>query len=131
MTPQRSRRSQHTGITDLPLHGGRAPRWLFHRMVSLGRGIMDVLIDEYGRQEVLCRIADPYWFQALSCVLGYDWHSSGTTTVTCAALKASLQPTEHGGLQVARLEIEGVGAQGQIEMLQGGRQVVALAVDFG
>jgi hypothetical protein len=57
---------------------------------------MDVLLDEYGSQEVLSRIADPYWFQALSCVLGYDWHSSGTTTVTCAALKAALQPTEHG-----------------------------------
>jgi hypothetical protein len=65
-------------------------------MASLGRGIMNVMIDEYGSQEVLCRIADPYWFQALSCVLGYDWHSSGTTTVTCAALKAALQPTEHG-----------------------------------
>jgi hypothetical protein len=57
---------------------------------------MDVLLDEFGSQEILNRIADPYWFQALSCVLGYDWHSSGTTTVTCAALKEALKPTEHG-----------------------------------
>lgn len=91
LTPHR-----RTGVAELPLHGGRAPRWLFHRMASLGRGIMDVLLDEFGSQEILNRIADPYWFQALSCVLGYDWHSSGTTTVTCAALKEALQPTEHG-----------------------------------
>ena len=89
-------RHLHTGVAELPLHGGRAPRWLFHRMASLGRGIMDVLLDEYGTHEILSRIADPYWFQAMSCVLGYDWHSSGTTTVTCAALKAALQPNEHG-----------------------------------
>jgi hypothetical protein len=89
-------RHRHTGVAELPLHGGRAPRWLFHRMASLGRGIMDVLLDEYGSQEILRRIADPYWFQALSCVLGYDWHSSGTTTVTCAALKEAFQPIEHG-----------------------------------
>jgi len=57
---------------------------------------MDVLIDEYGSHDILRRVADPYWFQALCCVLGYDWHSSGTTTVTCAALKSALQPTEHG-----------------------------------
>ena len=36
------------------------------------------------------------WFQAFSCVLGFDWHSSGTTTTTLGALKASLTPEEHG-----------------------------------
>jgi len=65
-------------------------------MVKLGGRILEAVIDEYGRQEVLARLADPYWFQALSCVLGYDWHSSGTTTVTCATLKTALQPGEHG-----------------------------------
>lgn len=57
---------------------------------------MDVLVDEYGTREVLRRVADPYWFQALCCVLGYDWHSSGTTTVTCAALKSAFNPLDHG-----------------------------------
>jgi len=73
------------GIANLPLHYGQAPRWLFKRMVSLSKGIVEVLIYEYGKDEFLKRISDPFWFQALSCVLGYDWHSSGTTTVTCGA----------------------------------------------
>jgi hypothetical protein len=65
-------------------------------MVGLSTCIFEVLIDEYGQKEVLSRLADPYWFQAFSCVLGYDWHSSGTTTVTCASLKTALKPEEHG-----------------------------------
>ncbi len=65
-------------------------------MVKLGKCIIEVLINEYGQQEILTRLADPFWFQAFSCVLGYDWHSSGTTTVTCAMLKKALQPEEHG-----------------------------------
>ncbi len=85
-----------TGFAELPLHHGHAPRWLFRRMVRLGRCILEALIEEGGPREVLTRLADPYWFQALSCVLGYDWHSSGTTTVTCAALKAAVDPPVHG-----------------------------------
>ncbi|MCK5108802.1 MAG: DUF763 domain-containing protein, partial [Methanosarcinales archaeon] len=65
------------GTVNLPLHGGRAPRWLFQRMVGLSREITKTIIYEYGTEEFLHRIADPYWFQALSCVLGFDWHSSG------------------------------------------------------
>ena len=85
-----------TGVANLPLHGGKAPKWLFKRMVKLSRGITDVVIHEYGRDELLRRLSDPFWFQALSCVLGYDWHSSGTTTVTCGALKEAIDPQEHG-----------------------------------
>jgi hypothetical protein len=85
-----------TGVANLPLHGGKAPRWLFKRMVKLSKGITDVIIHEYGRDEFLRRISDPFWFQSLSCVLGYDWHSSGTTTVTCGALKEAINPEEHG-----------------------------------
>ena len=87
---------KRTGIANLPLHPGRAPRWLFARMVKLSRAIMDVLTIEYGKDEILRRLSDPFWFQALSCVLGFDWHSSGTTTVTCGALKEALNPEEHG-----------------------------------
>ena len=85
-----------TGVANLPLHGGKAPKWLFKRMVKLSRGITDVVIHEYGRDELLRRLSDPFWFQALSCVLGYDWHSSGTTTVTCGALNEAIDPQEHG-----------------------------------
>ncbi len=80
-----------TGLSDLPLHGGDAPRWLFTRMVSLAEAITEVVIDEYGTNELLRRMADPFWFQAYSCVLGFDWHSSGTTTVTCGAMKEALR----------------------------------------
>ncbi|MBI4005976.1 MAG: DUF763 domain-containing protein, partial [Gammaproteobacteria bacterium] len=66
-----------TGVAQLPLHGGKAPRWLFNRMVCLSREIIIYIIAEYGPQEVLQRLSDPYWFQALGCVLGFDWHSSG------------------------------------------------------
>ena len=87
---------QRTGVANLPLHGGRAPKWLFNRMVKLSQGIIDVILLEYGKDEFIKRISDPFWFQSLSCVLGYDWHSSGCTTVTCGALKEALKPEEYG-----------------------------------
>jgi len=65
-------------------------------MVKLAGGITDAVVYEYGPSEFLRRISNPYWFQAFSCVLGFDWHSSGTTTTTCGALKTSLDPEEHG-----------------------------------
>lgn len=80
----------------LPLHHGRAPRWLFGRMVKLAGCIAEIIIHEYGVRGLLERLSDPWFFQSLSCVLGYDWHSSGTTTVTCGALKEALKPEEHG-----------------------------------
>ena len=76
--------------TILPLHGGHAPKWLFPRMVKLGAAISNVIIDEFGSDELLRRLCDKDWFQALSCAIGYDWHSSGTTTVTIGALKEGL-----------------------------------------
>lgn len=91
---------KRTGIVNLPLHGGKAPRWLFDRMVKLAGGITEALVYEYGQEEFLRRISDPYWFQAFSCVLGFDWHSSGTTTTACGALKVAIDPEEYG-LKVA------------------------------
>lgn len=85
-----------TGTVSLSLHGGKAPGWLFNRMVKLAGGITEALIYEYSQNEFLKRISDPYWFQAFACVLGFDWHSSGTTTTTCGALKVALSPEEHG-----------------------------------
>ena len=74
-------------VANLPLHGGNAPAWLFKRMAHLGGAITMAIVDEYGPCEMLRRLSDPWWFQAFACVLGFDWHSSGVTTVTCGALR--------------------------------------------
>src|SRR5207237_1854760 len=79
--------SRHTGFASLPLHGGKAPAWLFGRMVQLSREIVVYVATEYGSREVLRRLSDPFWFQAFGFVLGFDWHSSGVTTTVCGALK--------------------------------------------
>jgi len=84
------------GVAELPLHYGSAPRWLVGRMKKLSKEIVTILIDEYGRNEFLTRISNPYWFQAFGCVLGYDWHSSGVTTVVTGVLKTVLKPEEFG-----------------------------------
>jgi hypothetical protein len=85
---------RQTGIAHLPLHGGKAPAWLFQRMVRLGREIVRLIVEDYGPAEILNRISDPYWFQSLGCVLGFDWHSSGVTTTVCGALKEGLRGRE-------------------------------------
>ncbi len=83
-----------TGIADSPLHTGKAPAWLFKRMVRLAKGISEAILDEYGPDNFLERIANPFWFQAFGCVLGFDWHSSGLTTTTTGALKMALKDNE-------------------------------------
>ncbi|MFZ5954951.1 MAG: DUF763 domain-containing protein [Nanoarchaeota archaeon] len=85
-----------TGQVDLPLHPGKAPRWLFSRMVKLSKPISEILIMEYGRDEFLKRISNPYFFQSLGCVLGFDWHSSGLTTTLTGALKQAFNEQELG-----------------------------------
>ena len=87
---------QKTGVASLPLHYGKAPRWLVVRMRKLAKEIVTIIVDEYGTGDFLKRISDPFWFQALGCVLGYDWHSSGVTTVVTGVLKQAIAPEEHG-----------------------------------
>jgi hypothetical protein len=65
-------------------------------MKLLGGAITKIIAHEYGKQELLRRLADPFFFQALSCVMGFDWHSSGTTTTTLGALKEAIKPDEIG-----------------------------------
>jgi len=72
---------QRSGFADLPLHGGRVPPWLAERMTKLGTGISESVLYHYGAPELLSRLSDPFWFQALGCVMGMDWHSSGITTI--------------------------------------------------
>jgi hypothetical protein len=83
---------KRSGIADLPLHGGRVPVWLAERMAKLGTAIVEHILLSYGASEFLTRISDPFWFQALGCVLGMDWHSSGITTSVMGALKRGINP---------------------------------------
>ncbi len=85
---------QRTGIANLPLHYGKVSPWLFWRMCQLAREITIVTIEEFGPEEMLRRLSDPFWFQAFGCVLGYDWHSSGVTTTICGALKEEMRGLE-------------------------------------
>ena len=81
---------KRTGHADLPLHGGTVPRWLADRMRDLGTEIIEALIIDYGKKEVLTRLSDPLWFQSFGAVLGMDWHSSGITTSVMYALKRGI-----------------------------------------
>jgi hypothetical protein len=83
---------KRSGTADLPLHGGRVPAWLAERMTTLGTGIAESVVHHYGASELLSRLSDPFWFQALGCVMGMDWHSSGITTSVLGALKRGLNP---------------------------------------
>jgi hypothetical protein len=65
-------------------------------MQKLAKEIVTIIVDEYGTGEFLKRLSDPFWFQALGCVLGYDWHSSGVTTVVTGVLKQAAVPELHG-----------------------------------
>jgi hypothetical protein len=82
------------GSADLPLHGGRVPKWLSERMARLGAVICQAIVMEYGRDELLSRLAHPFWFQSFGAVMGMDWHSSGITTSVIGALKGGLRPLE-------------------------------------
>jgi hypothetical protein len=87
--------AKRTGYTELPLHYGKAPRWLFDLMKKLAREISIVIVEEFGPEDLLQKLSDPAWFQAFGCVLGFDWHSSGLTTTTLGALKDGLKGTEN------------------------------------
>jgi uncharacterized protein len=86
---------KRSGAADLPLHGGRVPAWLAERMTGLGTAISESILEHYGASELLTRLSDPFWFQALGCVMGMDWHSSGITTSVLGALKRGLNPRAH------------------------------------
>ena len=93
--------SRRTGSADLPLHGGRVPPWLAARMSAMGAVLCQAILIEYGRDELLRRLAHPFWFQCLGAVMGMDWHSSGITTSVIGALKRGLAPLKcELGLQV-------------------------------
>src|SRR5207247_9855453 len=72
--------------------GGPVPGWLAELMTKLGTAISESVLYHYGAPELLSRLSDPFWFQALGSVMGMDWHSSGITTSVVGALKRGLNP---------------------------------------
>jgi hypothetical protein len=83
---------KRSGSTDLPLHYGTVPKWLSQRMSRLGGLIIEALVQNFGKKEVVRRLSDPLWFQSLGAALGMDWHSSGITTSVVGALKKAVNP---------------------------------------
>jgi hypothetical protein len=83
---------KRAGSADLPLHSGHVPKWLADRMTRLGGVVSEAIVHHYGRDELLRRLAHPFWFQSFGAVMGMDWHSSGITTSVIGALKRGLTP---------------------------------------
>jgi hypothetical protein len=93
--------ARRVGSADLPLHGGHVPRWLADRMTRLGAVMSEAIVHHYGRDELLRRLANPFWFQSFGAVMGMDWHSSGITTSNrCAQARAD---TARPGARHSRL----------------------------
>ncbi len=112
---------RRTSIVELKLHGGKAPPWLVSRMRKLAKPLLQLIVMSFGVRELLERLADPLWFQALSYVLGYDWDSSGVTTVTVGVLREVLTPDI--GLMVA-------GGKGK-RSLQAPEDILKISREFG
>lgn len=92
------------GYADLPLHGGHVPPWLLSRMERFARIVLRLVVEEHGTRGLLERLADPFWFQALNNIIGMDWDSSGSTTVTAAVVREALA--------AERLGVYGAGGKG-------------------
>jgi hypothetical protein len=107
-TADSNQMTRRSGSADLPLHGGRVPQWLANRMSSLGAVICQAIVHHYGREELLARLAHPFWFQSFGAVMGMDWHSSGITTSVIGALKRGL-----GGALGNELGIHVCGGRGR------------------
>ncbi len=88
------------GYAELPLHNGHVPRWLAELMKKLARGIVEVIVLEYGPSELVRRLSSPLWFQAFNNIIGMDWDSSGSTTVTIGILRQVLGEGDLGVLIV-------------------------------
>jgi len=83
---------KRSGTADLPLHGGYVPIWLAERMAKLGLAIVQNILLDYGKDDLLRRLSDPFWFQSMGAVMGMDWHSSGITTSVMGALNRAVNP---------------------------------------
>ena len=82
----------NAGSMGLPLHFGKMPSWFTERMGLMGNAIVESVLDNYGKSEVLTRMSDPNWFQALGAVMGMQWNSSGVTAAVLGSLKPQINP---------------------------------------
>jgi hypothetical protein len=82
----------NAGAIGMPLHFGRVPGFLTERMGMMGDAIVESIVDNYGKSEVLTRMSDPNWFQALGAVMGMHWNSSGVTATVLGSLKRRINP---------------------------------------
>ena len=83
---------KRSGSADLPLHYGHVPPWLAERMAKLGKAVVEEILADQGKNALLSKLSDPFWFQSLGAVMGMDWHSSGITTSVMGALNRSINP---------------------------------------
>ena len=82
----------NSGMMGMPLHFGKMPKWLTERMGKMGSAIIESVAQNYGKSEVLTRLSDPNWFQALGAVMGMQWNSSGVTATVLGSLKRKINP---------------------------------------
>ena len=82
----------NSGMMGMPLHFGKMPNWLTNRMGKMGSAIIESVAQNYGKSEVLTRLSDPNWFQALGAVMGMQWNSSGVTATVLGSLKRRVNP---------------------------------------
>lgn len=80
------------GSIGMPLHFGKVPSFLTERMGNMGEAVVESILDNYGTSELLTRMSDPNWFQALGALMGMHWNSSGVTAVVLGALKRRINP---------------------------------------
>jgi len=82
----------NAGMIGMPLHFGKVPTFLTERMGNMGDAIVESIVDNYGKSEVLTRLSDPNWFQAFGAVMGMHWNSSGVTATVLGSLKRKINP---------------------------------------
>ena len=82
----------NAGTIGMPLHFGKVPGFLTQRMGQMGDAIVESIVDNYGKSEVLTRMSDPNWFQALGAVMGMHWNSSGVTATVLGSLQRRINP---------------------------------------
>ena len=85
----------NSGIIGMPLHFGKMPRWLTERMGLMGSAVIESIVQNYGKSEVLTRLSNPNWFQAFGAVMGMQWNSSGVTAAVLGSLKRKINPAAH------------------------------------
>ena len=82
----------NAGTIGMPLHFGKVPGFLTERMGNMGDAIVESIVENYGKSEVLTRMSDPNWFQAFGAVMGMHWNSSGVTATVLGSLQRRINP---------------------------------------